>query len=657
MSAKMYYFVLLLLAAFSIWLRKGMFVHVPYNATFDDLLFIRTARYLKAGNWLGPYDNLTLTKGMFYPLFIRAASFAAIPLKMAEQAAYLAASGLTAGLVRRRMGKHHLAVFLFGLLAFNPVLWNVELARVIREGVYISLSLAVVALTVIIAFPTHDRDRGHRIFQGVGLGLIGGAFWLTREEGIWLLPTLAVVVAVALVGLLRPDWIAHSEPEAFPRRLTDIALPLAVALAVFFATDASVAGLNYRYYGVFETSEFRAKSFLRAYGALARIQHNEWQRYMLFPKDARQRAYSVSPAARELAPFLDGPLAESWRRNGCKRVDIVPCSDVPSGWVIWELRDAVSLAGQSGSALQASRFYDRLANEIDAACASGKIGCLSPRATLSPPFRREYLWRTVQNGKATAKALFTMGDGQTGSGLSGASRQGKDFADIIGGDVYPSTLVVQGWVAGASDTPTIQLHARDVAPGIASLDILQAQEVVAAHPDFKSAIRFQLETDCPLETCDLVIVEPGAQSDQVPLAQLTPGAHFNFRGAVLMIDAAFVPATARVTESAQVKIAKILASGYAIAFPILAIFGAAGMFAAAFFLRQCPFRASILALGLGSMVAVVSRIALLAYIDASSFPAINVLYSSPTSPFVIIFAVLGLYAGSSLVAYKIAAKA
>jgi hypothetical protein len=650
MSTKMYYFVLLLIAAISIWLRKGMLVHVPYNATFDDLLFIRTARYLRAGDWLGPYNNLTLTKGMFYPFFICIASFAAIPLKMAEQAAYLAASGLTAEIVRRRSGKHHLAVVLFGLLAFNPVLWNVELARVIREGVYVSLSLAVVALTVVIAFRTREGDRSRRIFQGVALGLIGEAFWLTREEGIWLLPALAVVTAIALLGLLRPDGIPTSDRGVFPHRsshVAAIALPFVVAFAVFLATNNLVKGLNYRHYGVFETSEFRAKSFLHAYGALARIQHNEWQRYMLFPKDARQRAYSVSQAARELAPFLDGQMGESWRHDDCKRVDIVPCSDVPSGWFIWELRNAVSLAGQYGSAVEAMRFYDRLANEIDAACARGNIDCLPPRATLSPPFRREYLGGALGSVKATARAMFTLGDGQVGTAVSDGSRRGvKDFSDIIVGDVYPSTLVVQGWTAAVSAPPTIQLRGRDAAPTFTSLAILPALDIGAAYPDFKT-MRFRLETDCPLEACDLILAEPGGQFDQVPMAQLSPGARFNTGGALLTIEAAFVPATARPTESAQVKVARILALGYATAFPFLAIFGAVGLLSATFFRKRHSIPASILALALGSLVAVVTRIGLLAYIDATSFPATTVLYSSPASPFVIIFTVLGIYAGSS----------
>jgi hypothetical protein len=56
----------------------------------------------------------------------------------------------------------------------------------------------------------------------------------------------------------------------------------------------------------------------------------------------------------------------------------------------------------------------------------------------------------------------------------------------------------------------------------------------------------------------------------------------------------------------------------------------------------------LLALGLGSAAAVITRIALLAYIDATSFPAASVLYISPASPFVILFTAVGIYAGCGI---------
>jgi len=644
------------MAAISIWLRRAILIHLIANASLDDELFIHTARYLKAGHWLGPYNDVTLVKGMMYPLFICATSLAAIPLKVAEQAAYLAAAALTAGLARRRFGNNHLALVLFGLLAFNPVLWNVKLARVIREGLYVSLSLAVVALAVLIAFPTHDDGDhyGRRILQGFSLGLIGGAFWLTREEGIWLLPTLAVVLAVALLGILQPDWVPHSERGVFQRRsdhVKSIALPFVVALAVFYATVGLVAGLNYRHYGISETNEFRAKSFLRAYGALGRIQHNEWRRYVFFPKDARQRAYSVSPAAGELRPFLDGSPGEAWRREGCKYVDMNPCSEVPTGWFIWELRDAVAYAGHYGSAVEAMHFYDTLANEIDDACARRSIDCLPPRTTLLPPFRREYLWKAVRGGKAVADVLFTMGNGVVGSAPSLGSPQEIDaFAKIVDGVYPPSILTIQGWAAAVSGTPTVRLYSHGEQPAQNSIGMLPSQDILAAYPGLKVS-RFHLETDCPVEACDLVVGETEGQL-RVPMVQLVPGASFQTPGVILTIETASVPDTTKSAGGVRVKIAAILASGYAIAFPILAILGAFGLMLATLFQRRRPIPTSMLALGLGSVVAVVTRIGLLAYIDASSFPASKLHYVSPASPFVIIFTILGIYSGCSVAGHK-----
>jgi len=239
-----------------------------------------------------------------------------------------------------------------------------------------------------------------------------------------------------------------------------------------------------------------------------------------------------------------------------------------------------------------------------------------------------------------------MGDGQVGSAPSVGSRQKvKALADFIGGDVSPSsTVVIQGWAAAVSATPTIQLFMHGETHAFALITTLPAQDLVAAHPDF-SVRRFQLETDCPIEACYLVVGEPGGQVDKVPMAQLVPGARFDTGQSLLTIETKSVPGIARLPGGAQVKIA----AAYAIAFPILSIFGAAGLLLAILFQRLRPIPASLLALGLGSLVAVVTRIALLAYIDAAIFPAATLLYASPASPFVIIFTVVGIYSGGSFI--------
>ena len=97
----------------SLWVRGGFPLHAIGWAEADDALFIRLARSLALGQWLGPYDNLTLAKGPFYPAFIAMSALAGIPLKIAEHVIYLIAAACASSYLGRRSGQRHLGTALF----------------------------------------------------------------------------------------------------------------------------------------------------------------------------------------------------------------------------------------------------------------------------------------------------------------------------------------------------------------------------------------------------------------------------------------------------------------------------------------------------------------------------------------------------------------
>lgn len=346
-----------LVAAASLWLRSAVPIRAIGDAVLDDALFLRLAGQLGTGHWLGPYDQLTLAKGMFYPAFILASFAAGIPLHIAEQALYVAVSAGVAALAARGGGRW-LALAIFATLAFNPVLLQPEMARVVREAIYVSLGLALVGLAARIALFDARAAWGRVVALGLASGVVFGAYWLTREEGVWLLPALAAVALVAA-----PSWFRS------PARAGRALAALAAAALTGGAMIGAVAWTNAAQYGVFATSEFKTEAFQRGYGALARVRQDRWQRHVVLPRDARERAYAASPAAAELRPFLDGPLGETWRSVGCDRTAAAECPEILSGWFMWALRDAVAQAGHAGSGAAAAAFHTRLADEIDAACA------------------------------------------------------------------------------------------------------------------------------------------------------------------------------------------------------------------------------------------------------------------------------------------------
>lgn len=629
-----------LVAGASLWLRQGFAAHAVAAAGFDDALFVRLAYSLSAGQWLGPFDRVTLAKGMGYPLFIALSAALSVPLKLAEQAIYLAVCALLSHALGQRLRRPGPGLLLFAALAFNPVMWHPELARIIREGLYLTQSLAVLGLAAALLVP-RQRQRGWPLALLAG-GVLA-IYWCTREEGVWLLPALAAMAAaVLLAGLRRRRRAAVRHAALAPTRvrLLRSLIPLLVAGLVAALGVAGVKALNYARYGVFLATEFQDARFKRAYGALARIRHDQRRPYVVFPADARARAYAASPAARELQPAFEGDNSALWRHVGCTQLNIAAadCPEVLSGWCMWALRDAVWLAGHYESAPRAMAFYERLSTEINAACDSGKLACEAPRHGLAPAFDPQRLGAAAQAARWLTRALVQLGDGQIGARPSLGRLDDLEYLKQMVGRITPpsiqnTALRLQWDSPTGAPVPPLRIEGR---PAPQWRLELQAG-------DDPRAQQLRLLTDCTGSDCRLALGDAALA--------LTPGTELRHaQGSLRVAD---VRLHARTLEGqrtrAQQAAARLLAKAYAWAWPLLTLVALLGW---ALAVRQWllqPYRRNalpwMLLLASAALAAVATRIALLAWLDAIAIPSTTLLYAAPASPMVLVFTVLGLLLG------------
>ncbi|HEY8564364.1 MAG TPA: hypothetical protein VIL65_02605 [Beijerinckiaceae bacterium] len=656
------YFVLsayLLIAAASLWLRTGFPVHAIGPAGHDDYLFVRSAILLGAGQWLGPYDNLTLAKGMFYPLFILASKVAGLPLKLAEHVIYLAAALGFARLAGRLARSETLALLLFLVLACNPVLWTAYLARVIREGVYIGLCLGLVVLATALLDP-HRRWAAGSPGRAVALagvtGVVGGAYWLTREEGIWILPTLACVAFISLVSVYLPLGLRGSN---LVRQVFAKSSVVVAALAVGVALVAIVAQVNRRAYGVATDVEFKAAGYVAAYGALSRVRHPHWQRYVVVPKAVREAIYAVSPAAAELRQSLDGPNGAGWREVGCRQQGIDPCPDILGGWFMWALRDAAAAAGHHRSGGEAEAYYVKLASEINAACAAGRLDCLPPRNTLQPPFRDHYVKDALALTPRMLKLLLRFEEGRVGSAPSIGSADRLRLVSAMVGPIEPPEVIpgrrsFSGWIASTPNVPAwlaiedggrMSSHTITFAPA-ADVDAAMVARGLVGR-------RFTVDPPCQESACSLIIDAAGSRQS-LAVAGLEPGAAINRPDLVLYIDAvgpqgdsALADVLHQRRQQAVQRVAQAITKIYVAASPILFFTGLAGLCLALVAFRRDGGRFFLAGVGLAAAGAVVTRIALLSYLDVTTIPSLNLLYLSPAEPFALIVAMLGSWLGAT----------
>lgn len=370
----------ILLTAAKIWLTQALSVAAIGGAIHDDVLFLRLAEQILHGRWLGPYDQFTLAKGPAFPVWIALVFQAGLPLLLAQQIAYAAACGLMVLALRPWLAGNGAAFGGYAVLLLNPMSFDGNsMARILRQPLYATLGLVVLAALIALYHRRADSWRRQAGWATLG-GLAFGCFWLTREESVWLVPGVILLLA-ALWRSPVESWISRTRHvlPACGIFVVAISLPLLV-----------VSTLNHRHYGWFGTVEFRAPEFQAAYSRLTRIQAGPELPQVAVTREMREAAYAASPAFAELRPHFEGPIGDHWSAK-----EKFPAADrqIFGGWFMWALRDAVAAAGHARSAGTALAFYQRVADELDTAIASGRLAASRGGGGFMPRWQKGYTAR------------------------------------------------------------------------------------------------------------------------------------------------------------------------------------------------------------------------------------------------------------------------
>lgn len=357
-------------------------LHLPLSiyatASHDDGFFISKGYSIISGQWLGDFNNLTLIKGPVYSIFLALNSLIGIPITITTALVFILMV-VFAARVMAALGLNKTSILLLSILLFlNPAYFP---TRVIRDNLYFVLTV-VVLLSILLQFVVESK-KGFDKFTFI-YGLCFGVFWSTREEGVWLIPSIFIAMAYGFY------YVGDGNRVALSKKL---ALYLGSALLVIVA----ISSINYAKYGQFAVVDFKAKGFVGALDALNSIDVGEEQLYLPVPSSKREVAYSVSPSFMQLKEYFDGP-GRGWTEHGC-RIYTNTCGDYAGGWFMWALRDAAQYVGKYDSAQGSENFYRAIKDEILNACKSSKIACREKTIPFLPII-------TIENLKLVPKKIW-----------------------------------------------------------------------------------------------------------------------------------------------------------------------------------------------------------------------------------------------------------
>jgi hypothetical protein len=384
--------VLVGVTALSVGLRLNSPPLIQTYSSFDDAMFANQGWMLVTDRWVGPYMFATLTKGPGYPLFIAAVYRLDLPLKLSEHLLHLVAAGVFSLAIARVTRVRTLAIVLYCALALDPSYLGWASSLISRDGYYGSVSLMLVGAVVLVVAEIPGLVRRGALVAlpvltigGIAVGALASVYYITREERIWLAPTVLLAFVVGIV-----TW-RRQAVRAVPLAGATL-LVVAVAGAMSWWTIDQVRDRNETAYGSRLIGDLAEGEGARAYAEWQRIDLGPMLHWVTINTEQRHAAYEVSPAAAELAPHLEGWGAR-WMGEGCR-----PPRDgceYPGAFFVWVLREATWQRGHGDTALEAQAFLGQLADEIHAACEDGRLPCAAPGIAAMPPWSRidkDRLW-------------------------------------------------------------------------------------------------------------------------------------------------------------------------------------------------------------------------------------------------------------------------
>ncbi|MEM9903643.1 MAG: hypothetical protein AAF921_01270 [Cyanobacteria bacterium P01_D01_bin.44] len=629
----------------------------------DARLFLNNAISITQGNWLGNYSSLTFVKGPFFPIFLAINFYLGLPILITQNLLYLLSGLLFIKSVQDYIKSNLYLLVIFCIYAFNPYFF--AWTRITREPLYTSLTVLVIASTIgssnTFINNAHINNsqpnlRSRFSIWNIILGISLGAFWMTREERIWLLP-FVIGLPIALITLIKLASLKQfRQNRSLPKNtclkndsLNTLKSILAIGL-VFFLTLTPVLTANYIKYGALYITEMQSPTFKAAYGALMRVKTEAWHPYISISKEARQKLYTISPSFKKLQPFLDGHSLSPWARAGCERYGV--CDDIAGGWFVWAFRFAVEAAGFYTSPQTASNYFKALTQEINDACLANKIDCYAQRNSLAPRFDIRYIKPFSTNYLKGFKKLvrndFSPSFAEKAS--EGSPEEIRLFESFLYTRANPSTLelanVARGWAFGPdgkSYEVSIDKNYQD--PDYLSVEYLPSPDLIEHFKDSRlGQHRFEIKYFCR-EDCKIRFLN----EDKNPLAEVDPRENqipFRYKNHNITIGIDyFALNSTELVEIKNLKNTPVLDAIFWIYKYLVSItFIVSILFLFRLFLsRQFTILTCINSL---LLMTIALRLAILTIIEISSFDGFKASYLMPCSPLVYLFIGLSLYEGA-----------
>ncbi len=334
----------------------GLIVPVGLLTTqaHDDALLFQYADNLLSFNWLGDYNSKTLVKGVSYSLFLALCNWLHLPYTLGLGFMNVGSALLMVVALKKRFQNKIALGCIYLLLLYAPFTYS----SLVGLRAY---RMAIVPFAVLILFGClvglylRKEERPKSLLPwSIGAGISMGFFWFIREDSIWILPFVAVVLLIMAICVIK-------EKAEIGTKVKKLILTI-VPVLFLVASILVVCCMNFVYYGVFTTNDRSSGAFGKMMGYLYSIEDEDASAEEWVSHAVLESAMDVSPTLASIEPEIETYYA-AWSGGNPIKGDIVA----------WALRDAAEAAGYYQNAVETEAFFAQVNQELEQAFEDGRL--------------------------------------------------------------------------------------------------------------------------------------------------------------------------------------------------------------------------------------------------------------------------------------------
>ena len=264
------------------------------DAGADDYLYVRYAKSLLEGNYLGTFDGYTLVKSISYAIYLYINNILGMPYRLALILFYILAISTLVYTLNKIIKSTYFSVVLYLFLLYSPVmLHNENIQKVYRGGVLVSSSILVISCFIGIYA---SKKKLEKILWSILGALSLPFFYYVKEDSIWIMPFICIMI---LIYIFKKFFLIKETRRKKILNLIFIFIPIISLLAV----TVTYKKINQRYYGEYTITDRSSTNFKNVIHDLLIISEtNGGNKKIWITKQALEKAESYSPTLKKYEP-------------------------------------------------------------------------------------------------------------------------------------------------------------------------------------------------------------------------------------------------------------------------------------------------------------------------------------------------------------------